>query len=74
MSEPKPLTVGDLRKLLEQYPDVMPVSYRSHSEWTPMLADDIGTGELFDNGGYCSRPYQAKDGARVTTHLLFPGN
>lgn len=68
------LTVGALRKLLEQYPDDMPVAFSQYSEYAPMEARHIGPGDVFDNGGYLSHAYRSRDKARVRTHLLFPGN
>jgi hypothetical protein len=68
------MTVKELRDLLAQYPDDMPIAYSCCSEYTQLEAHEISPGELFDNGGYCSRPYRVKDQARVKTYLLFPGN
>jgi hypothetical protein len=68
------MTVKELRELLAQYPDNMPIAYSCCSEYTALEACEIVTGELFDNGGYCSRPYRVKDQALLKTYLLFPGN
>lgn len=75
VDEEPQLTVGALIELLRQYPESTPVAYWARSESNPLLASDIGPlVDLFDNGGYCSRPYQVKDQARVVKTLVFPGN
>jgi hypothetical protein len=68
------MTVKELRELLAQYPDSIPIAYSCCSEYKDLEASEIATGELFNNGGYCSRPYQVKDRALLRTYLLFPGN
>ena len=68
------MTVKDLRVLLEQYPEAMPVAYIQMSEFQEMQPTDIAPMELFNNGGYLSRSYRRKDNDLVRMWLCFPGH
>jgi hypothetical protein len=68
------MTVKELRELLATYPDNMPICYSHCSQWTDLEAQEIGTIQAYDNGGYISQAFRPKDEARVKTYLAFPGN
>jgi hypothetical protein len=70
----KPITVEELRQLLERYPATMPVVFRQYSEYVALTAGDIIAAEMFDNGGYWSKPYRDKDKPLARMVLVFPGN
>ena len=70
----KGLTVGELRKLLEEYPDSMPIAYSCCSEYVVLEEDDISAHEMYNNRGYISHVYRAQDKPLARTYLLLPGN
>lgn len=71
------MNVGDLKKLLEQYPDGMEILYCLHSDYECMEVDDILPVEAVDQNGYWMRAHPTMSEAnksRCRTYLLFPGN
>lgn len=71
------MTVGELKKHLEQFPDDMEVLYCLYSDYSHMEVDDVYTVEAVEKGGYVMRGHatmSAENKAKAKTYLLFPGN
>lgn len=73
-AEKQPLTVGDLRKILSKLPASTPLATQRYSECRRLVASDVFTLWLFDNGGYLSQSYSAPDQDKAVLHLFFDGN
>jgi hypothetical protein len=63
------MTVKELKALLDQYPDDLRIATSLHSEYVE-LDDRAAPIELFENGGYLSRPYRDEDRPKARTWLL----
>lgn len=68
------MTVEELRTLLATFPDKLTVVFSRHSEYTALEPEDITVEDLYENGGYYSRPYEASGRLLAKPHLTFPGN
>jgi hypothetical protein len=71
------MNVGDLKKLLEQYPDDMEILYCCCSDYEILKWDDIKKISSVDQGGYWMRSHatmSAENKSKEKTCLLFPGN
>ena len=55
------MTNDELIKTLLQHPSGTPVVISQHSEYRDLVAGDISTVLVFDNGGYVSRIYREED-------------
>jgi len=71
--EPEPLTVGTLKKILDQHPDDMYIVYGCRSEQVLMMSDQVNTADLGqarnDNWVHNYRPDKP-----TQEYLVFPGN
>lgn len=72
------MNVGELKKLLEQYPDNMEVLYCCHSDYARMEVDDVYPVEaVMKSGDWAMRSHPTmseENKAQAKTYLLFPGN
>ena len=68
------MTIKELKELLNNYDENLPVAYQLHSEYYSMEPEDIELAELVDNKGYLTRPYRPVEHAKKKTWLTFPGN
>ena len=71
------MNVGELKKLLEQYPDDMEILYCMHSDYRMMDPEDIGPVKAVNKEFYHMRSHPTMSDANKAnerTYLLFPGN
>lgn len=71
------MNVGELKKVLEKYPDDMTVLYRLHSDWEFMKEDDITHSQGVPNHIWVMRSHPTmseQNKAKEQSFLVFPGN
>jgi hypothetical protein len=68
------MTVADLIEKLKEFDPRLEIVFSQYSEYTKLESDMIGVAELYENGGYVSHAYRAKDQALLKPWLVFPGN
>lgn len=71
------MNVGELKKLLEQYPDDMEILYCCYSDYALMDADEVATVQAVMKDGWAMRSHRTmsvENKLQEKTYLLFPGN
>jgi hypothetical protein len=69
------MSVGELKQLLSQYPDDMPVAYKCCSDYAHLMAEEIDVCDAVDQVGYVMRSHPTmseENRAKVKQFLLFP--